>query len=101
MSDDVRFSVDGLRVEAAVRRIIEAYAQADVDTSRQVYTEGDLTFARDLQTTEITYHRKIVFSAQPVWAAGGTTMIDQGEWIEEVERIDQSIAISKEKGGKM
>lgn len=86
MPDD-RFAI----VLDAARNILDAYGHAAPDTSRTVYTDGDLNIAEEDGVTEIIYRGTLVFRHAPEGDASENFINDDGEWDEMVERISRDI----------
>jgi hypothetical protein len=88
------FSTDSFRtVEAAANQIILARGMPEVDSDRLVYTEGDLSFIREVHHTIIKYKGEVVFHAIPIDSAGGAKVSPfyPDDWIDEVERVFNSL----------
>jgi len=79
------------------RRIIDTYGFPETDSSRVVFTEGDLYISSETDIIEIIYRGTLVFRDSPSGGAEGFSFEEAGEWIHEIERIAQTISDSPEK----
>ncbi|OLE51842.1 MAG: hypothetical protein AUG51_20935 [Acidobacteria bacterium 13_1_20CM_3_53_8] len=75
----------------AARNILDTYGHAAPDTSRVVYTDGDLNIAEEDSITEIIYRGTLVFRHAPESNSEENFINDDGEWDEMVERISGDI----------
>jgi len=76
------------------RRVIDTYGFPEADSSRVVFTEGDLYISSDTDIIEIIYRGTLVFSDSTSSGSQGFSFAEEGEWIREVERIAQTISDS-------
>jgi len=77
-------------VHDAANRIIDACGVADQSSLRTVLTEGDLVFTKEIHSTTITHKGNVVFFA-PYEHSGEKPVFYPGDWIDEVERLNESI----------
>jgi hypothetical protein len=77
-------------VHEAANRIIDSRGLADQSSSRTVFTEGDLVFTKEMHTTTIRYNGDVVFFV-PYEHSAEKPVFYPGDWIDEVERINNSI----------
>jgi len=76
------------RVAAAARHILEAFGHVETsDSSRVVYTEGDLNIGGEDDLLEIIYRGTLVFRYAPSLAAGELVFEEHGDWVSIVERV--------------
>lgn len=76
----------------AAQLIIAARGVDAQDTARKEYTESGITIARtEVNEIEITVNGRVVFRV-PLDDSHGRPICLPGEWIEEVNRINQSVA---------
>ena len=76
----------------AAKRIIKARGARLTEGARLEHKDGELTIARsEIDEIEITFHGHLVFRARSSGARSSDHLFDSGDWIKEVERIDQSL----------
>jgi hypothetical protein len=73
------------------RRLIDIYGRPEAaDSSRSLYTEGDLNISRENGVVEIIFRGSLVFRHDPKGEI--TDFYDQhGVWINEIERVSRKI----------
>ena len=78
-------------VAEAAGQILDAFGHVETsDSSRVVYTDGDLNIGRELDTTEIIYRGTLVFRHGPDCIPGECVFEEHGDWVSIVERIAQA-----------
>ncbi len=75
----------------AARHILNAYGHAEPDSTRIVYTSGDLNIACDAGVLEIIHRGTLVFRDAPECTSDNRPF-NEGDWIKEVERVAQTIS---------
>jgi hypothetical protein len=82
-------------VAEAAGQILSAYGHAETsDSSRVVYTDGDLNIGRERDTIEIIYRGTLVFRHGPDCVPGECVFEEHGDWVSIVERIAQASSAS-------
>lgn len=81
----------------AVKRVVEARGVRREGESLITYCEAGITLARTpLNEYEVRTEAGVVFRARHTAALSSDPVFSQGDWVEEVRRIDREIR----KGGK-
>lgn len=72
-------------------RLLDIYGQPEsADTSRIIYTEGDLNMGRESGVVDIIFRGSLVFRYDP--KGESTDFYEQhGVWIDEIERVSRKI----------
>ena len=93
MSDKEQRDLKSQSVAGAAERILDAYGRAETsDSSRVVYTDGDLNIGRELGTLEIILRGTLVFRYGPDCAPDECVFEEHGDWVSVVEGIAQSVS---------
>ncbi len=87
------------------RRIVDVYGRHETaDSSRVIYTEGDLNIGRENSVIDILFRGSLVFRHDP---KGEITDFyeEHGIWIDEIERLSRKIPqsssdMANQKGSK-
>ena len=80
-------------VAEAAERILDAYGHVETsDSSRVVYTDGDLNIGRESGTLEIIFRGSLVFRQGDDCAPDECVFEEHGDWVSVVEGIAQSIS---------
>ncbi|MDT4897626.1 MAG: hypothetical protein QOH25_2703 [Acidobacteriota bacterium] len=78
-------------VAKAASRILDAYGHIETsDSSRVVYTDGDLNIAREADILEIIYRGTLVFRHGSDCSAGDCVFEEHGDWVRLIERLEKS-----------
>lgn len=73
------------------KRILNAYGHAEPDSTRIVYTSGDLNIACDAGVLEIIHRGTLVFRDAPECASDERSF-NEDDWMKEVEQAAQTIS---------
>jgi len=82
-------------IEDAAKRILDVYGKQAVDAARVEYQAGDLIFTRGAHSTRIFHEGNEVFRTLSAWSSTEKPFFNPYDWIDEVERIAQSIQEAK------
>src|SRR5918993_4152630 len=78
-------------VAEAASRILEAYGHVETsDSSRTVYTDGDLNIGRESDILEIIYRGTLVLRHAPDCSGGDCVFEEHGEWVRLIEQLEKS-----------
>ncbi len=81
------------------QRILDAYGGYETsDSSRVMYTAGDLNIARDGGVVEIIFRGTLAFRYAPEGDRDDRVFEEHGVWLEEVERIARTVPESPSAG---
>lgn len=82
-------------VAEAAGQILDAYGHAETsDSSRAVYTDGDLNIGLERDIVEIIYRGTLVFRHSPGCVPGECIFEEHGDWVSIVERIAKASSAS-------
>jgi hypothetical protein len=80
-------------------RILDAYGHIETsDSSRKVYTDGDLNIGREGDLLEIIHRGTLVFRHGPDCSAGDCVFEEHGNWVVLIERLAQGVSNSPGQG---
>jgi hypothetical protein len=72
-------------------RILDTYGHIETsDSSRVVYTDGDLNIGHESGVLEIIYRGTLVFRHGPDCSAGNCVFKEHGNWVMLLEQLEQS-----------
>ena len=92
MSDKEQRDLKSQSVAEAAERVLDAYGRAETsDSSRVVYTDGDLNIGRESGTLEIIFRGTLVFRRGAALAPDEQVFEEHGDWASLVERIAESV----------
>jgi len=78
-------------VAEAAGRILEAYGHIETsDSSRTVYTDGDLNIGREGDVLEIIHRGTLVLRHAPDCSTGGCVFEEHGDWVTLIEQLEKS-----------
>ncbi|MDQ3820602.1 MAG: hypothetical protein M3362_23365 [Acidobacteriota bacterium] len=86
-------------IASAARRILDAYGHIETsDSSRTVYTDGDVNIAEDASVLEVIYRGTLVFRYAPDNSESEPVFEEHGDWVSIIERMAESIPDSPRDG---
>ena len=72
-------------------KILDAYGHIETsDSSRKVYTDGDLNIGREGDILEIIHRGTLVFRHGPDCSSVDCVFEEHGDWSKLIERLEQS-----------
>ena len=75
-----------------VKRVVEARGVREAGGSQIDYTEGGLTLSRTaLNEYEVRTEAGVVFRARHTGALSSAHVFEEGDWVEEVRRLDGEV----------
>lgn len=91
MSDGKNIDNKHQSVMEAAGRILDAYGYVETsDSSRVVYTDGDLNIGREGNILEIIHRGTLVFRHGPDCSSGDCVFEEHGDWVKLIHRLEQS-----------
>jgi hypothetical protein len=92
VSDKAERDNQAQAVTEVAGRILAAHGHAETsDSSRVVYTDGDLNIGRESGTLEIIFRGTLVFRHGPDLTQSERVFEEHGDWVSVVEGVAQSI----------
>ena len=79
-------------IASAAERILDAYGHIETsDSSRTVYTDGDMNIAKDAGVIEIIHRGSLVFRYAPGNSESESIFEEHGDWVSIIERMAEAI----------
>ena len=95
MGEDRTTETEHKLVVKAANLILDAYGHVETsDSSRVVYSDGDLNIGRESDMLEIIYRGTLVFRHGPDCSAGDCVFEEHGDWVMLIERLAQAVSDS-------
>ena len=79
-------------IASAAKRILDAYGHIETsDSSRTVYTDGDINIAAESGVLEIIHRGTLVFRYAPDDSSSESVFEEHGDWVSIIERMAEAI----------
>ena len=79
-------------IASAAKRILDAYGHIETsDSSRTVYTDGDMNIASESGVLEIIHRGTLVFRYAPDDSSSESVFEEHGDWVSIIERMAEAI----------
>ncbi len=79
-------------IVSAARRILDAYGHIETsDSSRTVYTDGDVNVAEDAGVLEVIYRGTLVFRYAHDNPESGPVLEEHGDWVSIIKRMAENV----------
>lgn len=83
--DDIR------KIASAAERILDLYGHMETsDSSRTVYTDGDVNIGSESGVLEIIYRGTLVFRYAPDISESESIFEEHGDWVSIIERMAEA-----------